>query len=147
MKRLLIVSFFSFIFSQNTSAIETIRSTILTSDSVSWDGGNFNYPGGNAKIIVQKITIIPDGKPLVISEHCHPIPLAAYVLKGNVRIEKKSGHYHIFGTGDAFIEVMNTWHKGEFTEHTELIAFYASNKDMPLSVKEDKTSQYSEKCK
>lgn len=147
MKKLFLISLYLIAFSSNSFAIEPVYSTILTRDSVSWDGGKFHYPGGTAQIIVQKITITPGDEDFYISEHCHPIPLAAYVLKGSVHVAERSGQYHIFRAGHAFIEVMDTWHKGKFLEDTELIAFYATSEGTPLSVKADDSSGYAGNCK
>lgn len=143
----LLFLFLLYNFSQAVFAIESVYSEILTADSKSWDGSQFNYPEGKAKLIVQKITINPDNKELILAEHCHPIPLAAYVLTGSVHVTEPSGHYHVFSAGDAFIEVVNTWHKGKFVEHTELIAFYASSEGTPLSVKKESVPMLSKNCK
>ena len=137
---------FLFCFSNASFAIEPVYSTILTRDTVSWDGGGFHYPEGTAQIIVQKITITPGDKDFYLSEHCHPIPLAAYVLKGSVHVAERSGQYHIFSAGHAFIEVMNTWHKGKFLEDTELIVFYAASEGTALSVKSGDTSGNADNC-
>ncbi|MCP5003700.1 MAG: hypothetical protein GY941_07065 [Planctomycetes bacterium] len=119
---------------------DAVQSTILTADTVSWDKGDFKYPAGQAKITVQKIEIFPQGKELSLSFHCHTMPLAAYVTKGSVRVIKLSGEVRTFREGEAFIEVMNTWHKGIFKENSELIVFYAGNSHMPLSIKKDEDS-------
>jgi quercetin dioxygenase-like cupin family protein len=147
MKRLIIISLFQFVLFQHGYAIEPVYSTTLAKDTRSWDGGGFQYPDGMAQIVVQKITITPGDEALLLPEHCHPVPLAAYVLKGSVHVEEPSGQYHIFSEGDAFIEVMNTWHKGKFVEDTELIAFYAGSEGVPLSVKVNASSEYSNQCK
>ncbi len=72
---------------------------------------------------------------------------AAYVLKGSVRVVKLSGESKLFNAGDAFIEVMNKWHKGVFVEDTELIAFYAGNKGRALLVKKDGDASQQNVCK
>ena len=147
MKKLLPLSVFLILFSKNILAIEPVFSTVLVKDTVSWDGGTIHYPDGTAQIIVQKITITPGGEAFYLSEHCHPVPLAAYVLKGSVHVAERSGRYHIFSAGHAFIEVVNTWHRGKFLEDTELIAFYAASEGTPLSVNTNDSSGYANKCK
>ena len=146
MKKLLHHFLLLFIFSGSAHAIEPVYSTILAKDTRSWDDGQFEYPEGTAQIIVQKITITPGDEDFYLSEHCHPIPLAAYVLSGSVHVAERTGQYHIFSAGHAFIEVMNTWHRGKFLEKTELIAFYAASEGTPLSVKTDDTSGFAERC-
>ena len=58
-----------------------------------------------------------------------------------------SGENKLFQAGDAFIEVMNKWHKGIFVEDTELIVFYAGQKGVALSVKKDGSSPLFKACK
>jgi quercetin dioxygenase-like cupin family protein len=116
---------------------DEVQSTILTADSVSWDQGAFQYPDGTAKITVQLLEISPRGKTLSLAVHCHSMPLAAYVMKGSVEVVKLTGESKLFTQGDAFIEVMNKWHKGVFVEKTELLVFYAGNDLLPLSIGED----------
>lgn len=125
---------------------EKVQSNILTANSVSWDNGAFQYPTGEANIIVQIIKVFPHGKALSLSIHCHLMPLAAYVLKGAVKVVKPSGETKTFKEGDAFIEVMNKWHKGVFEKNTELVVFYAGNDALPLSVNEDGDPSLTSKC-
>jgi len=54
-----------------------------------------------------------------------------------VKVVKPSGEYKLFKAGDAFIEVVNKWHKGIFVEDTELIVFYAGTNGVALSVKKE----------
>ncbi len=124
-----------------------ITSTILKSGSASWDGGAFAYPQGQPEISVQKITVHPDGKQVELPVHCHPVPLSGYVLKGNVTVITAAGKSRLFKTGEAFIEVSNTWHKGIFNEDTELLVFYAGEKEVPLSVKQGENSPFAKGCK
>lgn len=133
MKNILLIIAVLFICSK--SVVAEVSSEILVQGSSSWDGKNFQYPDGEAKLVVQKIEIKSSNKEISLAMHCHNMPLAAYVLKGNVKVVKSNGESQQFDTGDAFIEVMNQWHKGVFVEDTQLIVFYASNKSLPLSLK------------
>lgn len=135
------------IFVQSTIAIGEVSSTILVNESVSWDGGTFEYAKGNPELTVQKIDISAGSEEVSLAVHCHPIPLAAYVLKGSVKVVKPSGENKVFKSGEAFIEVMNEWHKGIFVEDTVLIVFYAGKKNVALSVKNDSSSPLSKSCK
>lgn len=124
-----------------------IDAVVLQSGSVSWDGGAFAYPQGQPEMTVQKITVHPDGKQVELPVHCHPIPLSAYVAKGSVTVITAAGKRGTFKAGEAFIEVANTWHKGVFTEDTELLVFYAGEKGVPLSVKQGENSSFAKGCK
>ena len=131
---------------QNTTAASEVSSSVLVSESVSWDGGSFEYAKDKPEITIQKIKISTGSEEVSLAVHCHTIPLAAYVLKGSVKVVKPSGENKIFKAGDAFIEVMNKWHKGVFVEDTELIVFYAGNNGVDLSVKKDSSSSLSKLC-
>jgi quercetin dioxygenase-like cupin family protein len=121
---------------QNPAIAKEVEAEILVKGSSSWDGGAIAYPQGEAELIVQKIAVTPGGKEISLAMHCHTIPLAAYVTKGSLKVVKATGEEKMFKAGDAFIEVMKTWHKGVFTENTELIVFYAGEKGAPVSTKQ-----------
>ncbi len=147
MRQLLTTAVWLLLLTLHTATADTVTSEILAKGSGSWDGVAISYPQGNPEISVQKITITPDGKDVVLPIHCHTMPLAAYVLKGSVRVVKTSGEEMSFKAGDAFIEVMKSWHKGILTEDTELLVFYAGESGVPLSVKQDGDPSLSKQCK
>lgn len=95
----------------SSSVVAEVSSEILVQGFSSWDGKKFHYPDGEAQLVVQKIEIKSSDKEISLAMHCHNMPLAAYVLKGNVKVVKLNGESQQFNTGDAFIEVMNQWHK------------------------------------
>ena len=105
---------------------------VLAQNSVTWDGGDFRYPTAIPQITVVKIRV-PQGAQL--PEHCHPVPLAAYVAKGAIQVTTSAGVQAVFNEGQSFIEVMNRWHRGlGVGTDTELIVVYAGAKDLPLSL-------------
>ncbi len=115
---------------QKADAQVTVQ--VLAQNSVSWDGGDFRYPAAFPEITVVKIQV-PQGAE--IPEHCHPIPLAAYVAKGAIQITTSAGAQAVFSEGQSFIEVLNQWHSGlGVGPDTELIVFYAGAQNRPLSV-------------
>jgi quercetin dioxygenase-like cupin family protein len=124
-----------------------IDAAVLQSGSASWDGGAFAYSQGPPEMTVQKITVHPDGRQVELPVHCHPVPIAGYVLKGGVNVITSAGKSKLFKAGEALIEVSNTWHKGVFTEDTELLVFYAGEKGVPLSVKQGENSPFTKACK
>ena len=147
MKIILVIVSGLLLFMQNTTAAGELSSNNLVKESVSWDGGAFEYAKGKPQITIQKIDISTGNGEVSLAVHCHTIPLAAYVLKGSVKVVKPSGENKLFKAGDAFIEVMNKWHKGLFVEDTELIVFYAGKKGVTLPVKKDGSSPLSKACK
>lgn len=130
------------------AAADGVNAKVLVQDSKSWDGGAYSYQDGGAQITIQKIEVDPrGGPPLSLDYHCHPVPLAAYVEKGGVEVVKADGVRHRFTAGEAFIEIMNTWHKGVFSEPTSLIVFYAGARELPLSRKRGEQPDQSRACK
>ncbi len=116
-----------------THTASKISSTILIKESVSWDGSPFAYSKGIPEITVQKVTVRTN-EEFIVAMHQHTIPLAAYILKGGVKVVKESGESVLFEAGAAVIEIMNQCHQGVFTEDTEIIIFYAGEKGIPLSM-------------
>ena len=145
MKYYLTVAAWLLMFAQGI-ATAGVTAEILAQGATGWDGGAITYPKNNPEMTVQKISITTDGQEVVLPIHCHTIPLAAYVLTGSVKVIKTSGEEKLFKAGDAFIEVMKSWHKGIFTEDTELLVFYAGEKGVPLSVKQDADGELSKLC-
>lgn len=137
MRNCLIAAAWVLLLIQNSVMANQVTADILVKGSASWDGGAITYPQGKAELIVQKITVTPGDKEIALAMHCHTIPLAAYVTKGSLKVVKANGEEKMFKAGDAFIEVMKSWHKGVFNEDAELIVFYAGEKDVPVSTKQD----------
>ena len=146
MRYYLVVATWSLLFSLNTAIANEVTADILIKGSKSWDGGVISYPKGQAELIVQKIVISPNDKEVSLAMHCHTIPLAAYVTRGSLKVVKANGEEKIFKAGDAFIEVMKSWHKGVFTEEAELIVFYAGKEGAPVSTKKDGSAELVKLC-
>ncbi len=96
---------------------------VLMRSSSSWDGGDFHYPGGAPEISAMRLTL-PNGGST--SMHCHPVPTFGYMIRGKLRVDTADGKSTLLESGDALIEVMNTWHSSEVVEGpVEILAFYA----------------------
>lgn len=111
----------------------TIRAQTLLQTGSSWDGTAYkSYPKGQPQLTVVKITIPAH---TVLPMHIHPMPLAAYVLSGQLTVEKEAGgKKQHFTAGQALAEVVNTAHRGMTgNAPVTLIVFYAGVKGMPLS--------------
>lgn len=134
-------------FSSDIFAEQAVSSKILVQGTSSWDGSRFEYLKGTAELTVQKIAIKAETHTVSLAVHCHSMPLAAYVLKGSVKVIKPSGESQQFNQGDAFIEVMNQWHQGIFVEDSELIVFYAGSKGTSLSFKQVNNAPFVEGCR
>jgi quercetin dioxygenase-like cupin family protein len=92
------------------------------------------YPSGQPLITILKI-VIP--RNTALTWHHHPIISAAYVVSGQIILEKKETRERkAFHAGQALAETVNTIHRGYTTDQpTELIVFYAGAPGVPLSIK------------
>jgi len=128
----------------NALAQDQVTVHTLSKGSVGWDGSDIQYPKGSAEITVVRIQV-PEGAE--ISVHCHTVPLAAYVAKGAIEVTTLSGAKKTFRQGEAFIEVMNKWHRGLGAgKDTELVVFYAGQKNAPLGVDKNGDPALTGKC-
>src|SRR5690606_2368380 len=112
------------------SAAPTIQAeTLLKSDS-SWDGAAYAaYPEGRPELTVVKLTIPPH---TTLPWHTHPMPNAAYVVSGQLVVEKQAdGQKRTLGAGQVLAEMVDTPHRGVTgDEPVVLIVFYAGAPDM-----------------
>jgi len=110
-----------------------VRSQTLLQTSSSWDGTPYKaYPKGRPQLTVVKITI-PAHTTLAL--HTHPMPMAAYVLSGELTVEKMAdGETRHFTEGQALAEIVNAAHRGMTgNAPVTLIVFYAGVKGLHLS--------------
>ena len=135
--RILEVTLLTFMLLQQSTVIgenrQTIQSETLLRSSSSWDGKPYTaYPAGRPELSVLKITIPPH---TALKWHTHPMPNAAYVLSGELTIERKeNGKKQRVTTGQAVAEMVDALHRGVTGEGpVTLIVFYAGAQGMPLS--------------
>lgn len=112
-----------------------VRIETLMKTEKSWDGVSYQaYPSGSPELTVLKIVIPPY---TALPWHTHPMPNAAYVLSGELTVEKQgSKEKRVLIPGQVLPEMVGTVHRGVTGEkQVELIVFYAGVKGMPLSEK------------
>lgn len=105
----------------------------LMESGASWDGRPYvAYPSAPPMLTVLKITIPAHS---ALPWHTHPMPNAAYVLSGELTVEKKdSGEKRVLKQGDVLPEMVGEYHRGVTGDQSvELIVFYAGTRGMPLS--------------
>jgi len=125
-----LMSAFSVARADNTAAV---KKEVLSSGSTSWDGTPYTaYPAGAPELSVLKITIAPHA---TLPWHSHPIPNAAYVVSGQLTVEKQStGEKKMLTAGQVLPELVGQIHRGTAgDEPVVLIVFYAGAKGAPLS--------------
>ena len=109
--------------------------SLLKADK-SWDGTRYtHYPSGQPELSVVKITLPPHAS---LPWHQHAAPNAAYVLSGELTVEKKAdGKKLTLRKGEVLPEMVGEIHRGHSgAEPVELIVFYAGQADAPLSTAE-----------
>jgi quercetin dioxygenase-like cupin family protein len=119
----------------NQTNPEATVSTVLLKTTKSWDGVSYaHYPTGQPEITVLKFVIPPH---TALPWHTHPMPNAAYVVSGTLRVESRDGRYQTtLHAGDVLPEMVGTVHRGSTGDTpVELIVFYAGAKGMPTAVK------------
>jgi quercetin dioxygenase-like cupin family protein len=113
---------------QSSVHVETLLRT-----SSSWDGEPYeSYPSGQPELSILKINLAPHTQ---MEWHSHPIPSAAYVVAGELTIErKKDGKKQQFTAGQAVSEAVDTLHRGlTGNEPVVLIVFYAGSPGVSLT--------------
>ena len=109
-----------------------IQVQTLTQSTSSWDGTPYKaYPAGQPQITILKFTIPPH---TTMKWHSHPLPNAAYILSGDLTIEKKDGTKQHFVAGQALTETVDSVHRGiTGAASAVLIVFYPGTPGLPLS--------------
>jgi quercetin dioxygenase-like cupin family protein len=102
-----------------------------------WNGNTYRaYPTGQPQMTVVEITI---PAKTTMDWHRHPMPNAAYVLSGTIRVETKDGHSAQFDQGQIIPETVATTHRGvTLDKPVKLLVFYAGADGLPLSQVEPK---------
>lgn len=110
-----------------------VKAETLLNASQSWDGTAYEmYPTGRPELTVLRLTIAPN---ITLPWHTHPMPSAAYVVSGELLVEKQEGGAQKrLVAGDVLPEVVNIRHRGVSGDAgVVLIVFYAGTKGMKLS--------------
>ena len=132
----LLISIFVLILFQQAAAKNDqsiVHTETLLRTSSSWDGEPYrSYPLGQPELSVLKITLQPHA---TLEWHSHPMPSAAYIVAGELTIERKeNGKKQQFSAGQAIPETVDTLHRGEAgNEPVVLIVFYAGSPGLSLT--------------
>jgi quercetin dioxygenase-like cupin family protein len=104
-----------------------------------WDGSDYqSYPTGHPQVTVLRIKIPPHTN---LHWHYHPVISAAYILSGELTVEKQGTNERItVHSGQALAETVSTIHRGFTTDQpVELIVFYAGQTGLPITVDKEKS--------
>ena len=119
---------------QAAVAVPKVASTSLLRTTTTWDGVKIVYPKTERPEIQSVMVEIAPGA--ATAWHRHPVNNIAYIIEGKVRLELENGTTHEFKAGEAFAEVVDTWHRGVNTGEGPLriLVVYVGEAGTPLSV-------------
>jgi quercetin dioxygenase-like cupin family protein len=129
------LSFFTGHAATSSDTIHAIQIETLLKTGTAWDGSALGaYPEGKPEVAVLRITIPAH---TTMDWHSHPMPNVAYVVSGELTVEKQDGTLERhFTAGQTVPELVNVAHRGVTGERAvELIVFYAAASGMPLSTR------------
>lgn len=117
-----------------TSDEQSVISTQILQTETSWNGKDLEYPESvSEQITALHIEFAPGAET---EWHRHPVASLAYIISGELEvILRETGLKKVFREGDAFAEVVNTWHYGKNIgdEPVKLVVFYIGEKDVQLT--------------
>lgn len=88
-----------------------VTAQILKKTSVTGNNDKIVYPvTDKAEVTAMTVDLAPGAET---GWHKHPVPVYAYVVAGELSVELGDGSRLSFASGDAIIEVVNTWHNGK----------------------------------
>ncbi|HKK12713.1 MAG TPA: cupin domain-containing protein [Flavobacteriaceae bacterium] len=117
-----------FLVSCNTNTKTETEYIKLLETTKSWNGATLpKYPEGQPKITILKAVIPPHTQ---LDVHKHNVINAAVMLDGELTVVTEAKDTLHVKAGDAFEEVVNTWHHGinNSAKPASLIIFYAGTK-------------------
>jgi quercetin dioxygenase-like cupin family protein len=132
-----VVISFGFLSAQAAKEAGPLQVKTLLQTDKAWDGKAYDsYPAGQPRLSVLEITIPPN---TTMEWHRHPVPNAAYVLGGELKVETQNGQVQHFKKGQVIPETVGVWHRGVTGERAaELLVFYAGTASLPLSEQQAK---------
>ena len=121
----IVLCFCLFVFSCQPNKTQKTEFTTLLETTTGWNGDTLpRYPDGQPKITILKAVIPPHTK---LDVHKHTVINAAVLLDGELTVVTEANDTLYINAGDAFEEVVNTWHYGinDSNNPAEHIIFYA----------------------
>lgn len=111
-----------------------IATSVLLLTNTTWAGKDIKYlKTKNPEVRVQTVEFAPGAATIW---HKHPVPSYIYVLSGQFVVELADTTSRQFNAGEAFVEVVNTWHRGVNlgTEDAKLLIFYTGEVGTPITI-------------
>ncbi|AUP80848.1 cupin domain-containing protein [Flavivirga eckloniae] len=136
MNKIIVFLSFIMVLSCKTGKITEIQVEKLAETTKSWNGDTLpNYPTGNPKITVLKITIPPKTK---LHKHYHPVINSGILLKGELTVVDIDDNILELKEGDVIVELVNKIHYGinKTNKPAVIVVFYSGTEDLPITVVE-----------
>jgi quercetin dioxygenase-like cupin family protein len=95
---------------QSATVAPAVTATTLLQTGTTWNGVPITYLQSAKPEIRSVLVEIAPGSATIW--HKHSINNIAYMLEGEIRLELENGTTRDFKMGEAFAEVVNTWHRG-----------------------------------
>ena len=102
-------------------AAEGVKITTVMQGSKTLLGQKIEYPNTDKAEMTALLVEMEPGSEVGL--HMHPVLLVVYVMEGKLTVEMQDGSIHHIDAGQAFLEVVNTWHNGLNKEKTPLKFF------------------------
>jgi quercetin dioxygenase-like cupin family protein len=108
--------------------------TTLLQTSTTVKGQPIRFPQGDDQFTAVLGEIAPGGQA---GRHMHPVPLLVYILEGSLSIEMEGHGTHDVSAGEAFTEVINTWHNGRNlgTTPAKFLIVFAGQDGTPITIR------------
>jgi quercetin dioxygenase-like cupin family protein len=108
--------------------------TTLLQTSTTVEGQPIHFPNGDEQFTAILGEIAPGGQA---GRHMHPVPLLVYMLEGSLSIEMEGHGTHVVNAGEAFTEVINTWHNGRNLGNTpaRFLIVFAGQDGTPITIR------------
>jgi quercetin dioxygenase-like cupin family protein len=99
-----------------------------------WDGAPIHFPATAKPEVQAKILELAPGASN--PWHKHPVNAYVYILQGDFRVELEDGTIRDFHAGDAYAQVVETWHRGTNRGRTPMraVIFFLGEADAPLTL-------------
>ena len=108
--------------------------TTLLQTGTTVRGQPIRFPQGDNQFTALLGEIAPGGQA---GRHMHPVPLLVYILEGSLSIEMEGHETQVVSAGDAFTEVINTWHNGRNLGSTpaRFLIVFAGQDGTPITIR------------
>ena len=104
-----------------------IETEVLFVTNSTWAGDPVKYmKTGTPEVRAQTVEFAPGA---ATTWHYHPVPSYIYVIEGTFQVETGDGRLQQFNAGQAFVEVVNTLHRGTNVGAVpaKLVVFYTGD--------------------